>query len=65
MGATTGVAAARVAAAAGVGVIGARSQTVDADVKHGGKEIAKEPAKFFVQQNWIAQEQADKLFWDR
>jgi len=54
-----------VAAAAGVGAVGARSQTVEADVQHGAKQIAKELAKLFVQQGWIAQEQADKLFWDR
>jgi len=65
MGAAAGVAAARVAAAAGVGVIGARSQTVEADAGHGAKQIAKELAKFFVEQGWIAQEQADKLYWDR
>jgi len=65
MGAAAGVAASRVAAAAGVGAVGARSQTVEADVQHGAKQIAKELAKLFVQQGWIAQEQADKLFWDR
>jgi hypothetical protein len=65
MGAAAGVAASRVAAAAGVGTVGARSQTVEADVQHGAKQIAKELAKFFVEQGWIAQEQADKLFWDR
>jgi Domain of unknown function (DUF4410) len=65
MGAAAGVAASRVAAAAGVGAVGARSQTVEADVQHGAKQIAKELAKFFVEQGWIAQEQADKLFWDR
>jgi hypothetical protein len=32
---------------------------------HGGKQITKELAKFFVEQGWIAQEQADKIFWDR
>jgi Domain of unknown function (DUF4410) len=65
MGAAAGVAASRVAVAAGVGAVGARSQTVEADVQHGAKQIAKELAKLFVQQGWIAQEQADKLFWDR
>jgi hypothetical protein len=64
MGAAAGLAAARVAAAAGVGVIGASSQTVEADVQHDARQIAKELAKFFVEQGWIAQEQADKLFWD-
>jgi hypothetical protein len=43
----------------------ALSQTVEADVKHGAKQIVKELAKLFVEQGWIAQEQADKLFWDR
>jgi len=53
------------AAAGGVGVATSLSQTVEADVQHGAKQIAKELAKLFVQQGWIAQEQADRLFWDR
>ena len=53
------------AAAGGLGVATALSQTVEADTKHGAKQIAKELAKLFVEQGWIAQEQADKLFWDR
>src|SRR5262245_37428057 len=64
-GAAAGAAASSAATAGGVGVATALSQTVDADVKHGAKQIAKELAKLFVQQGWIAQEQADKLFWDR
>ena len=28
-------------------------------------QIVKELAKLFVEQGWIAQEQVDKLFWDR
>jgi len=65
MGAAAGIAASHVAAASGVGVATSLSQTVEADVKHGADQIAKELAKFFVQQGWIAQEQANKLFWDR
>jgi len=65
MGAAAGLAASRVAAAGGVGVATSLSQTVEADVRHGAKQIAKELAKLFVEQGWIAQEQADKLFWDR
>jgi hypothetical protein len=51
--------------AGGVGAATRLSQTVEADVRHGAKQIAKEIAKLFVQQGWIAQEQADQLFWDR
>ncbi len=64
-GAAAGLTAAHAAAAGGVGVATALSQTVEADTKHGAKQIAKELAKLFVEQGWIAQEQADKLFWDR
>jgi hypothetical protein len=64
-GAAAGLAASHAAAAGGVGVATALSQTVEADTKHGAKQIAKELAKLFVEQGWIAQEQADKLFWDR
>jgi hypothetical protein len=64
IGAAAGRAAASAAVAGGVGAATALSQTVEADVQHGAKQIAKELAKFFVQQGWIAQEQADKLFWD-
>jgi len=65
VGAAAGVAASHMAAAAGVGVATSLSQTVEADVKHGADLIAKELAKFFVQEGWIAQDQANKLFWDR
>ena len=43
----------------------AHSQTAEADIQHGAKQIAKELAKLFVEQGWIAQAEADKLFWDR
>ena len=65
MGAAAGLAASHAAAAGGVGLATALSQTVEADVKHGAKQIAKELAKLFVEQGWIAQAQADTLFWDR
>src|SRR5215510_12962355 len=65
LGAAAGLAASRAAAAGGVGMATSLSQTVEADVKHSAKQIAKELAKLFVEQGWIAQEQADKLFWDR
>src|SRR5262245_41198625 len=65
MGPAAGLAASHAAAAGGLGVVTARSQTVEADVQHGAKQIAKELAKLFVQQGWVAQEKADKLFWDR
>jgi hypothetical protein len=42
-----------------------RSQTAEADAQHAAREIAKQLAKFFVEQRWITQDQADKLFWDR
>jgi len=64
-GAAAGMAASHVAAAGGLGAATALSQTVEADVKHGAKQIAKELAKLFVEQGWITQKQADKLFWDR
>jgi hypothetical protein len=65
VGAAAGLAASRATVAGGVGPATALSQTVEADVQHGTKQIAKELAKLFVQQGWIAQEQADKLFGDR
>jgi len=65
VGAAAGLAASRAAVAGGVGAATALSQTVEADVQHGAKQIAKDLAKLFVEQGWIAQEQADKLFWDR
>jgi hypothetical protein len=42
-----------------------RSQTAEADAQHTAREIAKELAKFFVEQGWITQDAANKLFWDR
>ena len=65
MGAAAGAAASSAEAAGGVGVATALSQTVEADVQHSAKQIAKELAKLFVQQGWIAQEQTNRLFWDR
>ena len=65
IGAAAGLAASHVAVAGGVGAATALSQTVEADVQHGAKQIAKELAKFFLQEGWIAQEQNDKLVWDR
>ena len=65
IGAAAGLAAAHIAAAGGVGAVTSLSQTVEADTRHGAKQIAKELAKLFVQEGWIAQEQADRLFWDR
>ena len=65
IGAAAGRAASSAVVSGGVGVATALSQTVEADAKHGAKQIAKELAKLFVQQGWIAQEQANKRFWDR
>jgi hypothetical protein len=38
---------------------------VMANSRHAAREIAKELAKFFVEQRWITQDQANKFFWDR
>jgi Domain of unknown function (DUF4410) len=65
VGAAVGLAASRIAVAGGVGAATALSQTVEADVKHGAKQIAKDLAKLFVAQGWISRQQADTLFWDR
>jgi hypothetical protein len=65
VGAAAGLAASSVAVAGGVGAVTALSQTVEADVKHGAKQIVKDLAKLFVEQGWIGQAQADALFWDR
>jgi hypothetical protein len=54
VGAAAGRAAAGAAASAGVGVVSARSHTVEADAKAAAAEIAKELAKFFAEQGWIA-----------
>jgi hypothetical protein len=64
-GAAAGRAAQSAAVAGGIGLASERSQTVEADTQHAAREIAKQLAKFFVEQGWITQEQADKLFWDR
>ncbi len=53
-GAAAGRAAASAATSAGISVLGARSQTVEADAKHAAEEIAKVLAKFFAEQGWIA-----------
>jgi len=64
-GAAAGRAAQSAAVAGGIGLASERSQTVEADTQHAAREIAKQLAKFFVEQGWITQDQADKLFWDR
>ena len=64
-GAGLGMAASRAGAAGGVGVATELSQTVETDVQHGAKQIAKDLATLFVRQEWITQEQAEQLFWDR
>lgn len=45
-----GVGAAAAATSGGIGVLTARSQTVEADAKAAAKEIAEELGKFFVEQ---------------
>jgi hypothetical protein len=64
-GAAAGRAAQSAAVAGGIGLATERSQTAEADTKHAAREIARQLAKFFVEQGWITQAQADKLFWDR
>src|SRR5262245_26549857 len=58
-------AATTAAASAGIGFASERSQTAEADAQHAARAIAKELAKFFVEQGRISQDTADKLFWDR
>src|SRR5262245_45295650 len=58
-------AATTAAAWSGIGFASERSQTAGADAQHAAREIAKELAKFFVEQGWITQDAANKLFWDR
>lgn len=53
-GAAAGRAAASAATSAGIGVLGARSQTVEADAKAAAQEIAKQLGNFFAEQGWIA-----------
>jgi Domain of unknown function (DUF4410) len=64
-GAAAGRAAQSAAVATGVGLATERQQTAEADAKHAARELARSMAKFFVEQRWITQDQADKLFWDR
>jgi hypothetical protein len=64
-GAAAGRAATSAAVSGGLGLVTERSQTAEADAQHAAREIAKQLAKFFVEQRWITQDQADKLFWDR
>lgn len=64
-GAAAGRAATSAAVSGGIGLASERSQTAEADTQHAAREIAKELAKFFVEQRWITQDQANKLFWDR
>ena len=49
---------------AGIGFASERSQTAEADAQHAAREISKELATFFVEQGWITQDAANKLFWD-
>jgi hypothetical protein len=64
-GAAAGRAATSAAASTGIGIASERSQTAEADAQHAAREIAKQLAQLFVEQGWISQEQANKLFWDR
>ena len=64
-GAAAGRAATSAAASGGIGLTSERSQTAEADAQHAAREIAKQLAHFFVEQHWITQDQANKLFWDR
>jgi hypothetical protein len=53
VGAATGRAAESAAVATGVGVLSARSQTVEGDAKHTADQVVKELKKLFVQEGWI------------
>lgn len=64
-GAAAGHAAQSAAIAGGLGLASERSQTVEGDVKHAAREIARTLSRFFVAQRWITQADADKIFWDR
>jgi hypothetical protein len=57
-GAAAGRAATTAAALAGIGFASERSKTAEADAQHAAREIAKELAKFFVEQGWISQDTA-------
>jgi len=52
-GAAAGRAAETAAMSTGVGVMTARSQTVEGDAKNTADEITKQLKKFFVEQRWI------------
>ena len=52
-GAAAGRAAETAAMSTGIGVMTARSQTVEGDAKNTADEIAKQLKKFFVEQGWI------------
>jgi hypothetical protein len=54
VGAATGRAAESAAVSAGVGLMTARSQTVEGDAKHTAEQVAKELKKLFIEQGWIA-----------
>jgi hypothetical protein len=64
-GAAAGRAATSAAASTGIGLASERSQTAESDAQHAARAIAKELAKFFVEQGWITQDQANKLSWER
>ena len=53
VGAATGRAAESAAVAGGVGVLSARSQTVEGDATHTADQVVKELKKLFVEQGWI------------
>src|SRR4029077_15211783 len=53
VGGASGMAGESAAGATGVGVLTARSQTVEADAKHTADQIAKQLKNFFVEQHWI------------
>ena len=53
VGAATGRAAESAAVSAGVGVMSARSQTVEGDARNTADQVVKELKKLFVEQGWI------------
>jgi hypothetical protein len=59
-GAAAGRAAESAAMAGGVGILSARSQSVEGDAKNMAREITKMLAQLFVQQGWITSEQAEQ-----
>ena len=67
-GAAAARAAGSAAVAGAVGIMSARSQTVEGDAKNMAHEITKVLARFFAEQSWITAEQAEKakiLSWLR